>query len=338
MKYLLITFLIFPLAIFSQQEAQIANFSNSPFITNPAAGGLTDVMQFELIGRTQWIGYNGGPKTLFATGNSQINLGKSTKVLSEYNVKDQSFFAMPEITTGTTKHIVGGTAYSDAIGPFSRTSITGSYAIHLPFTKKLNFGAGLGLGWSNFKVNQDRVVLHQTEDDPYSLFLTSTSAQNILNANGGIVVYNDKLFFSLSTTQALGNQVVFNTVQTESNFNRHYFAIVKYKVGLNDQFDLEPNIATKLVGNSPISLDFGSKVIYNQSTWASFQYRTSNSLVMQIGTTLVKNLYFSYSYELSIAKMATSNTGTHEVLLGFYLGKNRNVDNEIKSNQNTKEE
>ena len=77
------------------------------------------------------------------------------------------------------KHVVGGRAMYESIGPFNKTSISGSYAFHLPFTKKVNFGAGIGLGWSNLGINQNRVVLYQEDDAAYNQFLGNTSSQNI---------------------------------------------------------------------------------------------------------------------------------------------------------------
>ena len=63
MKYL-IFILSFTASHFSwtQQESQFINTINNPFLVNPAAGGLAGVMQFEATSRTQWAGYNGGPK------------------------------------------------------------------------------------------------------------------------------------------------------------------------------------------------------------------------------------------------------------------------------------
>ena len=70
---LLIVFLgCLPLATFAQQEFQFSNSAFNPYLLNPAAGGLTDVMQFEVASRVQWMGYDGGPSTFMASGHSQI--------------------------------------------------------------------------------------------------------------------------------------------------------------------------------------------------------------------------------------------------------------------------
>ena len=333
-----ILFILFSLLSFGQQESQFSNNINNPYYLNPAAGGLTNVMQFEVLGRTQWVGYNGGPRTMMVMGNSQISFNKEQKVLSEYNIKDKSFFETPEITTGKTKHIVGGKVINDAIGPFSKTSAYASYAIHLPFVKSFNFGVGLGLGWSNFRLDENRVVLHQNDDIAYAQFLGNSSQQNIADANAGIVFYDENLFVGLSTSQFLNNQVNLSGIGTGSNFNRHYFFTAKYRFDSNGSIALEPGVFGKMTSNAPMSLDIGTRFIYNNSTYLGLQYRTSNAIVLQLGSTLIKNLYIGYAYEHTIAGLQKVNSSTHEIQLGLYLGNNRNIDKEIKENTKKVEE
>lgn len=321
----------------AQQESQFANTSNNPYYVNAAAGGLYDVMQFEATYRSQWMGYNGGPRTMMVMGNSQIRIGSDEKALKEYNVKDKALFGLPKVSTGKTKHIVGGRIISDAIGPFNETSVYGSYAIHLPFINSFNFGAGIGLGWSNFRVDQSRVVLYQDDDNSYNQFLGASSAQNILDVNAGLVFYNENLFVGLSTSQVLNNKVKFDTIATGSTHARHYFVVSKYRFNVGDA-GLEPSVIGKITPNAPMSFDIGARFIFNNSTWLGLQYRTSNAMVFQIGSTIIKNLYLGYSYEHAIGAIQTANNGSHEIQLGIYLGNNRNIDKEIKENKEVEAE
>lgn len=315
----------------AQQEYQFANTVNNPFLLNPAAGGLTDVMHFEASTRMQWLGYDGGPRTILLSGNSQIGFNKSgEKTLSEFNVRDEKMFGSPEVTTSKNKHVIGGKIWNDAIGPFSKTSIQGSYAYHLRLTKTLNFGVGLGLGYSNFRLDESKVVLHQQDDNAYAQFLGNASQQNIADAQAGFVVYGERFFFGLSGTQMLKNKVELEQILTESNFNRHYFIITKYKLINSGDIAVEPSLIAKIAGSSPLSLDMGARVIYKNSSWFGAQFRTNSTLVFQVGSNLIKNLYVSYSYEQSMGKLRTAGNSTHEIQLGYYLGKNRNVDKEIK--------
>lgn len=318
---------------FGQQEYQFANTVNNPYLLNPAAGGMTDVMQFEASTRMQWLGYDGGPKTILLSGHSQIKFGKSgEKALDEFNIRDEKLFQGPAVSTSKSKHVLGGKVWNDAIGPFSKTAIQGSYAYHLPLTKYINIGVGLGLGYSNFRLNDSKVILHQNDDNTYAQFLGNSSQQSFVDAQAGLVVYSEKFFFGLSTTQFLKNKVELNQISTASNFNRHYFMIAKYKIEGEGDIAFEPNVVVKVVQNSPVSLDFGARALYKNSSWFGVQFRTSSSLVFQIGSNLIKNLYVSYAYEASMGKLRTAGNSTHEIQLGYYLGRNRNVDKELKEN------
>ncbi len=321
-----------------QQEYQFANTVNNPYLLNPAAGGLTDVIHFEASTRMQWIGYDGGPKTVIISGNSQIGIKKNGgNALTEFNVKNDKFFKNPEITSAKRKHIIGGKIWNDAIGPFSKTSIQGSYAYHLPLTKKLNFGLGIGLGYSNFRINDSKVILNQANDNTYDQFQGNTATQNLGDAQAGLVVYGKKLFFGISGTQILNNKVELNQIVTTNNFNRHFFMITKYKFEATSDLSIEPSVVVKMTANSPISMDLGTRFLYKNSSWLGVQFRTSNSLIFQVGTNLIKNLYVSYAFEQSVGKIRTAGNSTHEIQLGYYLGKNRNIDKELKENSKTSE-
>ena len=322
----------------AQQDYQFANSAFNPYLLNPAAGGMTDVMQFEITSRSQWLGYDGGPRTFLASGNSQFAFKKGEKnVMGEFNVKDEKLFEGPKVTIAKKKHVVGGKIWNDNIGPFSKTSFQGSYAYHLPLSKKLNFGVGIGLGMSNFSLDQNKVNLYQTDDNTYNQFLGNSSQQNLGDAQAGFVVYGEKFYFGFSSSQILKNSVVLNSIMTGSNFNRHYFTMMKYKFALTKTLNLEPSLIVKSVSNSPLSLDFGARIITKNRSWASIQYRSGNSLIFQVGSNLLKNLYICYAYEQSTGKLRVASNGTHEIQLGFYLGKNRNMEDELKDGKKKEE-
>jgi type IX secretion system PorP/SprF family membrane protein len=331
-SYLLVTTLVcLTGASFAQQEGHYLNMASNPFMLNPAAGGLYDVAQIELSSRNQWTGYSGAPRSILLVGHTPIKVGSNAESsLAEFNNENAMLFRNPTRTVGKMKHVVGGRALYEGIGPFNKTSVYGSYAFHLPFMKGVNFGAGIGLGWSNLGINQDRVVLFQEDDATYSQFLGNTSTQNILDANAGVVFYGEKFVAGISTTQLLKNSVEFNDVVTESNFNRHFFLVAKYEFELNEQFSIEPTVVAKYVQNSPFSGDFGARFVYNKASWLALQYRTSNALTFQLGTNIIKNIYIAYGYEMGTGPIRTGTNGTHELQLGFYIGNNRNVAKEIK--------
>lgn len=333
-NYILIASFFVGLTTFGQQQSQFASVFQNPYILNPAAGGLYDAMQIDATTRFQWIGAGQGPTTMMLTGHSQLGIGNSNKN-KEFNPSNKVLFSSPEMSVGSTKHIVGGKIYNDEIGVFGRTSVNGSYAIHLPVTSNFNFGAGIGLGWSNFRINQSRVVLYNEGDGTYNDALASSSSQNIADVNAGLVFYGKGLFLGISTEQILKSKAKFNNVATNSNYDRHFYLTAKYSIKVVDMY-IEPSVNLKYASNSPLSVDFGSRFIFNGSTWLGAWYRTSNNLVLQVGSNLVKNLYISYTYEQATGKIRNAASGTHEVQLGMYIGRKK-AEKKIEPKVETKE-
>ncbi len=315
-QFILVITLLFTQTVFGQQEVNFIQLANNSYYLNPAAGGMTNTLNAEMIGRAQWLGYSGKPRTMVFSMNTV--LGQETETNEIYT----SFLSSPpERKTSTgIKHVVGGTVLLDAIGPFSKTSLKGNYAIHLPFTKKVMFGAGIGLGWNNFNVNQDRIILYQENDATLDNYLAISSNQNILDANAGMVFYSEKLFLGFSVSQAFKNRAVFS-IETDSYFERHYFSVLKYLFPASNTIEIEPIFVARIVKNAPFSWDLGARVIYDKALWLGINYRNTKNVTVQFGVHFLKNIYFAYGFEFSNALMKKTMNGTHELTLGVHLNK-----------------
>lgn len=329
-------FTLFPAFLNAQQESQFANFIHNPYIFNPAAGGMMDVVQFDLGYRNQWLSADGNPTTVYLSGHSQITSKNSGKTaISEFNMDKENVYRTPVRTIGL-KHVVGGKFMRDGIGPFQKTSMYGSYAIHIPVMQTLNVGVGLSAGWGNFQIDPNKVVLHDADDATYNQFMGHISKQNVLDLQTGLVLYNDKFFFGLSGTQLLNNTLSVSQIETGNTLNRHLFLMSSYRMKLTKMVDLEPFLIVKAAQHSPTSFDFGMRVKYDKSIWAGIQYRRGNSFAISAGMNFLRNFNFSYAYEFGTAPTRISTAGTHELQLGIVIGKHRNTNKEIKETKKEK--
>ncbi len=326
--------LILASQIFAQQESQFANYIHNPYIFNPAAGGMMDLIQVDLGYRNQFTGTDGNPSTVYLSGHAQV--GSKNQGIGEFNLNKDNVYQTPERTIGSLKHIVGGKFSRDGIGPFQKTSLYGSYAVHMPLVKSLNIGVGLSAGWSNFQIDQNKIILHDDNDQIYNQFSTNLSKQNNLDIQTGLVLYNDKFFFGLSGTQLLNSTVNIEQIETGNTLNRHLFLISSYRFGITDKMDLEPFVFIKAAQKSPTSFDLGVRMKYNKSIWGGIQYRRGNAFVISAGLNVLKNFNVSYAFEYGTKSTRIGNAGSHELQLGFLIGKNRNVDKEIKESKKEK--
>lgn len=314
---LVIAILLFSSTAQAQQEAQFVSAINNPYLYNPAAGGIGSVAQIDLVGSLQWMGAN-GPKSFGISGSTILNIGNSAS-LQEYNKNGKMMHALPVQTVGALKHVVGGKIIRDQIGIFNNTTIQANYAIHLPINKIFNIGAGIGLGWGGHRINTNRVVLYDQVDDTYSNFLSNTSGQNVFNMNAGIVFYGKGLFFGASVSQILRNEVKFNNIETGSLYQRHIYLNLSYALKVGEHV-LEPVVIAKVGQSFPTSLDYGARFLFRGASWIGIYGRSTNTMIFQVGSTLVGNTYLSYSYGMGMGQLKNVYTNSHEIQLGIYFG------------------
>ncbi len=321
-KIILLSALTFGVtSAFAQQEFQFGNYTHNPFLFNPAAGGLTEFSQIDLGYRNQHISTDGNPVTMFLSGSTSIRFKDNKKAAQVFNPDGEMMYAPPLNSVGSYKHVIGGRFISDGIGPFQKTGVMASYAVHLPLTSTINFGAGLGLGWNNIGINPSKVVVYTEADDVLQSF-GSRWSQNNLDLQAGLVVYTERLTVGVSGTQLLGNKFNFSDAYFVSKMNSHWMVYSSYKWDVANNFVIEPFAMLRAVKGAPISADLGANFHYKY-VWLGLQYRTSRSFVASVGLNFLKNLYVSYAFEYSAKSTRISTAGTHEVQLGIYFGKSK---------------
>lgn len=314
----------------AQQDIQFSQVLSNPYLFNPAAGGMSDVGEINIGTRSQWLSVEGKPVTYYVSGQSRIRAGKKSEepALMEFNTEKHSFYNTPERTIGV-KHIVGGKVVSDQIGPFSRTGFTGSYAVHIPFTKKVNVGLGIALGAMNFGINDEKVQLYQGDDAAYLSYVGASNRQGMIDVQSGLVFYNNKFYFGISGSQLLKNKVSFKGIDTESNLDRHLYAVGSYRFNVKE-YGLEPLVIVKKTVASPLSYDAGLRVHYRSIGWVSLGYRGNAALSAGFGINAFQHFRLAYAFEMGISGMRSFGNGSHEVQLGFVFGRNRNMDKEFR--------
>lgn len=323
----------------AQQDLQFSQTINNPYFFNPAAGGMSNVGEVYFSNRSQWTGIEGHPQSFYGSISSIIDAKKknSEPVLQEFNSERKSFYSTPQRTVGK-KHVLGAKMYTDQIGPFKKSSFQGTYAYHLPINASWNMGVGLGIGWSNFGIDENKAVLTSAGDAAYLSYAANSPRQNYLDANAGLVFYSANTLISLSTTQLMNTNATFDGISSQSYYTRHYFALLSHRVPLGTKSDYttysaEPFVMLKYATNSPLSWDAGMRIHYQSIGYFSVMYRSQSALSLGIGCNLLKNFRLSYSYDLSIAKTRSFGAGAHEIQLGILFGHKRNLDKEFKKDE-----
>jgi len=330
----LLSILTVVLTATAQQELQFSQVLSNPYFFNPAAGGLSNIGEVYLSQRTQWTNIAGRPLSFYGTINSVIDTKKGDDqfALQELYTDRKSIYKTPDRTLGT-KHVLGAKMFTDQIGPFSKNSVQASYAYHLPLSPDWNLGAGLGLGWSNFGIDENKAILTEAGDYAFISYAANSPRQNYIDASAGLVLYSKDLLLSLATTQLMNTTATFDGVTSNSKYNRHYTAMLSYRLALNSTYTLEPLFIAKSVKNAPLSYDAGFRFHYQNMGFFSATYRNQNALSFGIGLNVLKNFRICYSYDLSIAKTRSFGAGSHELMLGLIFGHKRNLSKEFEKDE-----
>ncbi len=301
----------------AQQLTQLSQYLMNHFVINPAAMGLNDEVDLNLSFRQQWVGFANSPQTYYFSGQTLVGRAGGPKYNPSLRTGRRGPVKAPTVKTGKLKHSVGGNIMMDKYGPFQRLNFNAAYAIHVPLSKGLNLSCGLGLGGANIGFNQNKVQMLNANDNTYASFLgqTANPSKFLADLNTGLYLYSQYLFVGYSTSQVLQQKFAFGDV-TQSKLKTHHYFLAGYRIDLNPDWNITPNVLVKLMTPSPLAIDINCKVNYLDKFWGGISYRHKDAVVGMLGLTL-NGFKLGYSYDYTISTLRKFNSGGHEVIVGY---------------------
>jgi type IX secretion system PorP/SprF family membrane protein len=256
---------------------------------NPSVTGASRYINIYGNWRDQWQGFKGAPRTMYLSGNTYF----------------------PEIKSG-----IGFTVIDDKIGDLERnTQAKLSYAYHVYLSTSSYLSLGLSVGFLNRNIDwkkKQTIVPDPSMPD---------KAENMWTADFDFgIEYNMERFtagISATHINRTANKAVYK------NMGQHFYAYVKYKFGLNVDYDLTPALFAQ---NSKKSTHIEGSLIlhYRNKAWIGAAYRMdekfdSESVVGIAGIDLMDFLRIGYSFDYNIGKIGKAASNTHEIMLGIRL-------------------
>ena len=302
---------------FAQQEAMFSQYMFNTLAINPAYAGSRDVLSLTTLGRYQWVGVEGAPKTFTFSLDSPI--------------KNEKMGLGFQITR-------------DEVGLQKNTGIYLTYAYRIKVGPRSTLSFGLQGGATNVRwALSDAQNLSNPND---YIFLGASDQNNILpNVGGGIYLSNDKGYIGISCPQIMQNAISKFTPtdgkSTAGKTQRHYFAMMGFVVGTGS-FKIKPSTMVRYTQGAPLGLDgninfwIKDKISFGVSGRISqFQAmgQDSKSLfdaaIGMIELQLTPQFKLGYAYDFTSSKLNDeSKTGinrllgipTHELLLRYEFG------------------
>lgn len=300
----ILVFLVLGVTISShaQQDPQYTQYMYNTQVVNPAYAGSKDVLSFGLLGRTQWVNFDGAPKTGTFTVDTPIgilgNMGLGLSIVH------------------------------DEIGPATESNINIDYAyrINTSATGRLSFGLKAGID----VLNVDFSKLNIPEEGQGDVFENNIDNKLQPQIGAGVYYYTDKFYAGLSvpnflSTSHFDESQIDNLVdndnsnagETTAKEDMHYFFIAGYVFDLSDNLKFKPATLIKVIEGSPLQWDFSANFLINEKFTLGASYRWSAALSAMAGFQVSDAIFIGVGYDYQTTDLETYSDGSYEVMFRF---------------------
>jgi type IX secretion system PorP/SprF family membrane protein len=272
--------------VFAQQDPQYTQYMYNMNVLNPAYAGSRGTLSLGMLGRTQWTGVDGAPKTF--TFDAHAPLGKSLGA--------------------------GFSVIADEIGPAKEKNIYAdiSYTIQTSDVGRLAFG--LKGGVTLLDVNMLGLIPPEDAGDPS---LDDNINETSPNFGAGIFYYTNHFYAGFSVPNILRTKHLDkDNISAEASEEVHYFFTTGYVWDVSDNLKFKPSIMVKGVSGAPLSFDLNANFLMYERLELGASYRFDDSISGIINFAVTPDFRIGYAYDYTISEFSNGNPGgSHEVIL-----------------------
>ncbi|MBT0608350.1 PorP/SprF family type IX secretion system membrane protein [Aequorivita echinoideorum] len=284
----------------AQQDPQYTQYMYNTQVVNPAYAGNRETLNFGLLYRTQWVGFEGAPKTGTFTVSSPVGIFDNMGL--------------------------GLSIVRDEIGPSIETNVNVdySYSIQTSQTAKLSFGLKAGVDLLDVDFNKLNLPNYPAGEDP---FFENNNIDNKLQPQIGAGVYynTEKFYAGLSvpnflTTKHFDRGSLANTqLETTPAERMHYFLIAGYVFDISDNLKFKPATLFKMVSGSPLQADVSANFLLYDKLTLGAAYRWSAAFSGLVGFQFTDEIFLGFGYDYQTTDIEDYSDGSYEFMLRFEL-------------------
>jgi type IX secretion system PorP/SprF family membrane protein len=289
--------LVWAFAANGQQDPMFSQYMFNTLSINPAYAGSADKPSFTAIHRSQWVKFEGAPITQSVTGHAPLR---------NENIS------------------VGGTIIHDQHGPVRQTSTFADVSYRIIFDKsKLAFGLKMGLNLFSANLLDLNPLL---ADD--QAFQANISTKPLPNFGFGAMWYSKRGYVGFSTPRLLRNKLLEGDIPDFVNNQEriHGFLIAGYVWDINYYLKFKPTVLLKAVNGAPPAFDVTTNFLLYDKLWLGAMYRWNDAVGALIQYEVNNKLKFGYAYDYIISDIGRYTTGSHEIMLGYDIGRGVGAD------------
>lgn len=284
----------------AQQEVQYTqNQFNSMLMINPAYAGSQGGPSVGLRYRNQWVSMPGSPKSM--------NLNAET--------------LLPNKKLG-----IGLSITNDQLGIYKNNAVDVNLGYHIPLSPNVKMAAGTKIGVDFVKSDFTQLVGVDLSDP---LYVNTSFVMPYLGL--GALVYSDKWYAGLSSPRV----VSFENAAPQSKYSKpHFYGYGGATIPMGTEWQAKPAVLVKYQAQAPLQADLSVDFWYAKTVGLGVAYRTTDAVNLMLKSNLGK-FNFGYSYDIGVSSNNSFHRGSHELYLGFDLGKN-NSSPDLNRQQNNR--
>jgi type IX secretion system PorP/SprF family membrane protein len=243
--------------------------------------------------RAQWIDIPGAPRTIRFGINSPL---------------------------GNRKHGLGFNAVNDQLGPTTSTFVDVSYSFQIEFDYDVFLSFGLDAGGSFLNVDFSKGSF----ENPGEPILNEENINEFTPTVGaGLFLYHRLWYLGVSVpnflTDGLYSDAVAQVVEDQMQFN----FIGGYVFELNDNLKFKPAFLVNYISGSPVNGNISANFLLNDAFTLGASYRFDNAVSGLAGFQVTDSIFLGYAYDYNTNGLGGYNSGSHEAIVKFYLGRGR---------------
>ncbi len=283
------------LPAYGQQDPLYLQYNFNLQTINPAYAGSWETPGFQLLGRHQWWGIEGAPRTYTFT------------------------FQTP---TSGDNVALGFNLVSDQTGLEQRITLTLDYSYRLRINDHSFLRLGMKAGGSAY-MNSLSSYRGYPGDPPDPLFIGSLDENFLPNFGFGTFYYGERFYLGLAVPR---------TVKTSHkiSYNNYFYASFDYDPLLylhggfvfnwGSYVRFKPTfLAVAAKGVQP-EVNLSANFLLNEKVWLGANYQVHDSYGFILQWVFDKRLRLGYAMEFSLNELADYHDGTHEILVSYELG------------------
>lgn len=283
-----ITFgLLIILPLLGQQESEYTYNMFNGLVLNPGYAGTKGGLSLAAVGRYQWVGIEGAPRTVSLSGHTLVKEKMGVGLFGEY----------------------------DQLGVHKRISTFASYAYHIGLTEELKLSIGLQGGFTHLRSNWTE--LNVNSGDPN--FMADETSKLLPNFGTGFYLFHQNFYLGFAVPKLLTNK--YESASKDAREYRHYLLSAGALINVSDFLKLKPAILLKSVpANAPLEADLHLGFVIKDVFYLGGTYRTKDSADILASILLHNGFRFGYAYDFTLTQLKGYNDGTHEIMVGMDFG------------------